>query len=98
MDYLTDIITIVIRAVVAILAILVTNKVIPWLKEKQLYDIVRKGVEAAEKLGGAGKDKKDYVKSFIEACGITVTDKIDTYIEAAVQELDIALGKKQLDK
>ena len=58
---------------------------LPWLKEKRLYSIVKKFVEAAEKQAEAGTidkaTKKRFVVELLEANGI---------IEAAVKELDLA--------
>lgn len=72
----------------------VVKTAIPWLKEKHIYGLVQKFVKAAEKKAEAGSLKKalkkQYVIQLLEAKGITVTDEIDAFIEAAVQELDIA--------
>lgn len=67
---------------------------LPWLKEKRLYSIVKKFVEAAEKQAEAGTidkaTKKRFVVELLEANGITVTPEINAFIEAAVKELDLA--------
>ncbi|MED9884469.1 phage holin, LLH family [Gemmiger sp.] len=67
---------------------------LPWLKEKRLYSIVKKFVEAAEKQAEAGTidkaTKKHFVVELLEANGITVTPEINAFIEAAVKELDLA--------
>ena len=58
---------------------------LPWLKEKRLYSIVKKFVEAAEKQAEAGTidkaTKKRFVVELLEA---------NAFIEAAVKELDLA--------
>lgn len=67
---------------------------IPWLKEKHLYTIVSTFVKAAEKMANAGTlpvPKLDYVVQMLEARGITVTAEVRAMIEAAVQDLDIAI-------
>ena len=67
---------------------------IPWLKEKHLYTIVSTFVKAAEKMADAGSltiPKLEYVEQMLEAKGITVTPEVRAMIEAAVQELDIAI-------
>ncbi|MFQ9095975.1 MAG: hypothetical protein ACLS5S_08935 [Faecalibacterium sp.] len=50
---------------------------LPWLKEKRLYSIVKKFVEAAEKQAEAGTidkaTKKRFVVELLEANGITVS-------------------------
>ena len=67
---------------------------IPWLKEKHLYTIVSTFVNAAEKMANAGSltiPKLDYVVQMLEKRGITVTPEVRAMIEAAVQDLDIAI-------
>ena len=72
----------------------VKDTAIPWLKEKRLYSMVQRFVNAAEKKAEAGSLakalKKDYVIERLEAMGVTVTTEVDAFIEAAVKELDIA--------
>lgn len=67
---------------------------LPWLKEKRIYSIVRKFVQAAEQQAEAGfirkGDKKEYVEKMLVAKGITITDEVDAFIESAVKELDLA--------
>lgn len=81
------------QAVIALLAALVTYKVIPWIKakttnEQQAYirALVKAGVYAAEqiyKTEGMGQKKMEYVKKWLQlhGCDIDVTE-----IEAAVSE------------
>ncbi len=87
-------IALVLTAITAYVIPWLKNTVVPWLKEKHLYDIIKKFVEAAEKLAQAGtipkEEKKQYVIALLKAKGITVTPEIEANIEAAVQELDIA--------
>ena len=72
---------------------LITAYVVPWLKEKRLYDTVVKMVQAAEKWSKTHNiDKKAYVIEQLEAKGIKVNSIVEALIESAVQELDIALA------
>lgn len=68
------------------------STVIPWLKEKHLYSIIVKFVQAAEKMGETGaipkEEKKKFVISMLHEKGIVVTPEIDALIESAVTELD----------
>lgn len=67
---------------------------IPWMKEKHLYTVVITFVKAAEKMASAGTlpvPKLDYVVQMLEERGITVTAEVRAMIEAAVQDLDIAI-------
>lgn len=70
----------------------IVGTAIPWLKEKRLYTIIQKYVEAAEKKAHAGtiskEEKKAFVKRLLEGKGIEVDSEIDALIEAAVIELD----------
>lgn len=73
----------------------VKNDLIPWLKDKRMYEIVQSFVLAAEKLAESGAIDKELKKKFVVEClknkGIAVTDEIDALIECAVEELDIAI-------
>lgn len=80
------------KAILALLAALVTYKLIPWIKSKTtaeqqalLSATVRTLVYAAEQLYGAGKgaEKLDYVIKELEARGFTADRAA---IEAAVAE------------
>ena len=80
------------QAIIALLAALVTYKLVPWIKSKTtaeqqalLTATVRTLVYAAEQLYGAGKgaEKFDYVVGELEKRGFTA-DRAE--IEAAVAE------------
>lgn len=82
----------IIQAVIALLAAVVTYKVIPWIKAKTtneqqagLRTTVKVLVYAAEQLYGAGMgyEKMHYVKEQLEKRGFTVDED---EIEAAVWE------------
>ena len=72
---------------------LIKTELKPWLEEKRIYNMVKKFVEAAEKLAESGViekvDKKAKVIELLESKGITVTPEVDAFIEAAVKELDL---------
>ena len=85
----------IVKIVFLVLSTVVTLYVVPWLKEKRLYDTVKKMVDAAEKWAETNNiDKKQWVISQLESKGITVNEYVEALIEAAVKELDIALGKE----
>lgn len=91
-------ITVWIEALVKIIflvaSVVVTVYVVPWLKEKKLYETVKKMVQAAEKWNETHPmDKKAYVVSLLRARGIEVNAYVEALIESAVEELDIALSK-----
>lgn len=86
----------IVKIVFVILSTAVTLYVIPWLKEKRLYDTVQKMVDAAEKWAETNDiDKKQWVIDQLESKGIEVNAYVDALIEAAVKELDIALGNNK---
>jgi hypothetical protein len=81
----------IVKIVFLVLGTLVTVYVVPWLKEKGLYDIVKKMVQGAEKWSETMDiDKKEWVIERLEARGIEVNDYVEALIESACEELDIA--------
>lgn len=92
----------VLQIVCAVIGILLTaivvpwlkHNAIPWLKEKQLYGIVSKFVHAAEKLAETGvidrESKRNYVVSLLKNKGYDITPETEAFIESAVKELDMA--------
>lgn len=91
-----------VQVLISVLALLITTKLIPWLKtklttEKQavLADLIVIAVAAAEQLytgSGRGAEKYNYVVGFLETKGFTVdlndpTDELRVMIEAAVYDL-----------
>lgn len=85
--------TTIINAFIALLAALVTYRVIPWIKakttnEQQAYirALIKAGVYAAEQVyntDGMGTKKMEYVRNFLRGHGFDVNI---TEIEAAVSE------------
>lgn len=82
----------IIQAVIALIAALITSKLIPWIKAKttneqqiMLHAAARTLVFAAEQIYGAGKGKEklDYVIRELEKQGFTADRNI---VEAAVRE------------
>lgn len=89
------------ETIIAVISVIVSYYVIPliksnlvvWLKDKQIYDIVKKFVQAAEKLAEAGiiekVNKKEYVIGLLEEQGIKIDSKVEAFIESAVKEIDL---------
>ena len=91
---LVEVIPYLVKIVFAVIGALAAAYLVPWLKEKRLYETVTRLVAAAEKLGDSLPcGKKEYVIGLLEKKGIKVTPIVDALIEAAVQELDIAREK-----
>lgn len=71
----------------------IRKDLIPWLKEKRMLSLIKTFVEAAEKLAETGAiqkaDKKQTVINLLENKGIEVTLEIESFIEAAVKQLDL---------
>lgn len=95
-------ITPIIEAVAALIAVLITAVIIPFIKSKtnaqqqaEINEWVKIAVAAAEQLyvgQGRGEEKKRYVIDWLHAHGISLdTAKMDALIEAAVYELNQGL-------
>lgn len=91
-------ITTIIEAAFALIAVVITAIVIPYIKSKttvaqqeQINSWVRIAVAAAEQIyigSGRGVEKKAHVISFLKSKGITVdAESVDLMIESAVYEL-----------
>ena len=92
-------ITTIIEAILALVAVLITGIVIPYIKkrttteqQKEILAWVKIAVTAAEQIyvgSGRGPEKKMYVIDWLADRNITVdTNKIDAIIESAVYELN----------
>lgn len=91
---ITEIVVTIISVVVARYVIpCIKNDLIPWLKDKRLYNTIKNFVQAVEKMAESNMiekcDKKAKVIELLENEGIVVTDTILALIESAVKELDL---------
>lgn len=87
-------IDIAVKIVFLVLSGVVTIYVVPWLKEKGLYDTVKRMVQGAEKWSENHEiDKKEWVIGKLKARGIVVTEYVEALIESACEELDLAWAK-----
>ena len=99
---MTDI-TPIITAVIALVSVILTIVVIPYLKTKttatqqaEIVALIKTAVYAAEQLfkgTGRGEEKKNYVVNYLHSLGIEVdiedvTDNMNVLIEATVKELN----------
>jgi len=91
-------ITIIIEAVFALIAAIITAIVIPYIKSKttaqqqaEINAWVKIAVSAAEQIyvgSGRGQEKKEYVLHWLQSHGVTVdATKLDAMIESAVYAL-----------
>lgn len=92
-------ITVVINAVIALIAAVVSTFLIPWIKSKttiqqreQLVSWAKIAVAAAEQMFkgyGRGDEKKQYVLDFLSQNGFSVNEaSVNAAIEAAVKQLN----------
>lgn len=92
-------VTMIVEAVFALIAAVITAFVIPYIKSKttaeqqtQINAWVKIAVAAAEQIfvgSGRGEEKKAYVLQWLKERGITVdAEKLDAMIEAAVYDLE----------
>lgn len=97
-------IEIIIKVIIPILGAIITYILVPFFKQKttkeqreEIYFWVQVAVGAAEQIykgKGQGKLKKEYVVDFIVSKGFNITvQDLDTMIEAAVKELNLAQEK-----
>lgn len=88
------IIELVVKLAFALFGGIITIYVVPWLKEKNLYNTVKKMVQAAEKWNKTTPiNKKAWVMEQLSVRGITVDPYVEALIESAVMELDAAIAK-----
>lgn len=91
-------ITPIIEAVAALIGVIVTCVLIPFIKSKttasqqaEINAWVKIAVSAAEQIfkgSGRGEEKKQYVIAWLKERGVTVNEnELDALIEAAVYEL-----------
>ena len=92
-------VTPIVQSVVALVAVLISSLLIPWIKSKttqaqqdDLKQWVKIGVAAAEQVfvgQGRGAEKKEWVLAFLAKHKLTVDmEAIDALIESAVWELN----------
>ena len=96
-------ITKIVVAVIGLLSTILTAFLAPYLKAKmdaeklnKLGALAQRFVLAAEQLigPGNGQKKKEQVQDWLEERGYNVSlDEVDSAIEAAVKEMNIAMGK-----
>lgn len=71
----------------------IKSDLIPWLKEKRIYSVVKNFVQAVEKMAETGAidktTKKVKVIELLQSKGITVDSTVETFIESCVKELDM---------
>jgi len=96
------------NALIAVVAVVITVYVIPWIKsqttEKQREEIgawVKIACAAAEQLYNSGQiqNKKAYVLQFLSQKNLKVnTDELDKMIESAVLEINKEWGNEATDR
>ena len=91
-------ITVIIEAVIALIGVIITAIVIPYIRSKttvaqqqQINNWVKIAVAAAEQIyigTGRGTEKKAHVIAFLNSKGVTIdVESVDAMIESAVYEL-----------
>ena len=86
---------IILECITVLIMAIVTYYVVPFLKDKKLYQYVCIAVKAAEQIyneTGMGKQKFNYVKEWIKS-KFKVSDKgLKNIIESAVYEMNLEKG------
>ncbi len=97
----TEIIVLVLGIVVSICVSLITKQLVPWLKEKKLYDAAVIAVESAEALYGRyhGEQKLIAALESMKAKGYDIeSSRVVEAVRTAWKDLDSAMrltGEKQ---
>ena len=81
----------VIKVIIPALCTILTLYLIPFLKEKRLYNYVVIAVKAAEQMfleSGKGKEKFAYVREWIQKKFKVTDDDLKNIIEAVVYEMN----------
>ena len=81
---------VIIKLIIPLLCTVITAYIIPYLKEKKLYNAVKTAVQAAEQIykeSGMGEQKFEYVKSWLNEKFSISADDLKKIIESAVYEL-----------
>lgn len=89
---------IILQCIITIFLGLATYYVVPFLKDKKLYNAVVIAVQAAEQIfteSGMGKEKFSYVKTWIEETFDVDEEELKNIIESAVYELNIQKQKQK---
>lgn len=82
---------VIIKLIIPLLCTVITAYIIPYLKEKKLYNAVKTAVQAAEQIykeSGMGEQKFEYVKSWLNEKFSISADDLKKFIESAVYELN----------
>lgn len=85
----------IIKIIIPLLCAIITYYLIPYLKEKKLYDTVVIAVRAAEQIynqSGKGKEKFEYVKAWVQKKFKISDDDLKNIIESAVYEMNRLKG------
>lgn len=101
MDYMNEIITLLVKAASLGFLALFSSVVLPWLQNQSFFWIVKVAAKAAEKLGSTGEipkaKKKEWVIDLLTRWGYKVDEKTEVFIEAVLTDLDAA-AKEALSK
>ena len=97
--------TFILYCLMAVVSIVITTFVVPWLREKigaeqmaKLEELVQVAVQAAEQLFGpkTGAQKKSYAVELLSQQGVDTTDPVvDAMSEAQVYKLDKTTEKAE---
>ena len=90
MEYMNEIVSLLVKAASLGCLALFSTVVLPWLKNQSFFWIVK----AAEKLGKTGAipkaKKKEWVIELLTRWGYKVDEKTEVFIEAVLTDLDNA--------
>ena len=84
------------KLLIPILCFVLTIYIIPFLKEKKIYNYVKIAVEAAEQMfneSGKGEEKFAYVKEWVKSKFNINDEDLKNIIESVVYNINLAKGE-----
>lgn len=94
MEYMNEIVSLLVKAASLGCLALFSTVALPWLKNQSFFWIVKVVAKAAEKLGKTGAipkaKKKEWVIELLTRWGHKVDEKTEVFIEAVLTDLDNA--------
>lgn len=81
----------IIKIIVSLLCVVITYYLVPYLKDKKLYSAVVIAVRAAEQIyyeSGKGKEKFEYVKTWVQKKFKISDEDLKNIIESTVFEMN----------
>ncbi len=85
-----DIVDVIVNLIIPVVFVIIGSILVPYLKEKKLFEYVEIGVHAAEQMFGSGygEEKLLFVKGWIQKSFKVSDEDLRNIIEAVVYEMN----------